>query len=224
MLTINTNVASLQAQKNLSGAQFNLDKAIDHLSSGLRITSAADDADGLKAAMLARGTIASLNSAARSTQTAIAQAQTSEGYLNEATTILIRLNEISASSTEATALKTRLDQIGGSAAFGSVTATVDEAGGTVATTGTFTLTSATTLTQVADMRADLGATANVLQDALGTIQTAITNQSAVVSSIQDVDVAEETSKLSRSQVLAQAGVAVLAQANQLPQMALKLLG
>ena len=64
----------------------------------------------------------------------------------------------------------------------------------------------------------------VLQGALGTIQTAIANNASVVSVIEDVDVAEETSKLSRSQVLAQAGVAVLAQANQLPQMALKLLG
>jgi flagellin len=106
-----------------------------------------------------------------------------------------------------------------------IVSVVDENGGTVTTAFTGTaLTNASTLDAVATMRADLGATANVLQGALGTIQTAIANNSAVVSAIQDVDVAEETSKLSRSQVLAQAGVAVLAQANQMPQMALKLLG
>ena len=103
---------------------------------------------------------------------------------------------------------------------------VDETGTlTVGTSATFSaLNSTSSIADVADMRADLGATANVLTGALGTIQTAIANNSAVVSAIQDVDVAEETSKLARSQVLAQAGVAALAQANQLPQMALKLLG
>jgi flagellin len=90
MLTINTNVASLQAQKNLNGAQFGLNKAIDHLSAGLRITSAADDASGLKTAMTTQGTIAALHAAAQSTQQGIAKVQTAEGYLNEATNILIR--------------------------------------------------------------------------------------------------------------------------------------
>ncbi len=228
MLTINTNVASLQAQKNLNGASFNLNKAIDHLSAGLRITSAADDATGLSDAMTLQGTIASLHKAAQSTQQGIAKVQMVEGYLNEATNILVRLNEIDSGSDEAKALQDRLDQIGGLADLKSeITSTVDAEAtpGTVVTKFTTTpLSKTSTLDEVAKMRANLGATANVLQDALGSIQTAIANKSAVVSAIQDVDVAEETSKLSRSQVLAQAGVSVLAQANQLPQMALKLLG
>lgn len=225
MLTINTNVASLQAQKNLNGSSYSLNKSIDHLSAGLRITSAADDATGLRDAMLLQGTIGALRSAAQDTQQGIAQVQTIEGYLNEATNILIRLAEIPA-GVEATALGNRLDDIGDSGALsGGISAVVDEAGTTVATSATFSnLNSLSSISDVAAMRADLGATANVLTGALGTIQTAISNNSAVVSAIQDVDVAEETSKLARSQVLAQAGVAALAQANQLPQMALKLLG
>jgi flagellin len=228
MLTINTNVASLQAQKNLNGTQFALNKSIDHLSAGLRITSGADDAVGLAAAMTKQGTIGALRAAAQSTQTGIAQVQTIEGYMNEATNILIRLEEIGTGSVEAIALGNRLDDIGDSAALsaGVTGVIVDETGTlTVGTTSTFSnLSSISTIGQVAAMRADLGATANVLTGALGTIQTAIANNSAVVSAIQDVDVAEETSKLARAQVLAQAGVAALAQANQLPQMALKLLG
>jgi flagellin len=238
MLVINTNVASLQAQKNLTGAQFNLSKSIDHLSAGLRITSAADDATGLKSAVETQATVASLNACARSTQKGIADAQTAEGYLNEVSNILVRMAELTAggddgTSTEFTALATRLTQIDTMGGVKDVSATVgiDQNGTleTVSTTsGSWAVTGMTgtqaDIDSVADMRADLGATANVLQNALGTIQTAIANNSAVVSAIQDVDVAEESSKLARSQVLAQAGVAALAQANQMPQMALKLLG
>ena len=232
MLTINTNVASLQAQKNLNGAQFGLNKAIDHLSAGLRITSGADDASGLKTAMDTQATIARFNAAAQSTQKGIADCQVAEGYLNEVTNILIRKAELAVSApggTEDLALDARLTQIDGMGVLKDISATVDDAGGSVSTkSASWTVTgltgSAADIDTVAAMRADLGATANVLQGALGTIQTAIANNSAVVSSIQDVDVAAETSKLARQQVLAQAGVSVLAQANQMPQMALKLLG
>lgn len=231
MLTINTNVASLQAQKNLNGAQFGLTKAIDHLSAGLRITSGADDASGLKNAMNTQATVARLNAAAQSTQKGIADVQTAEGYLNEVSNILIRKAELAnagdTGGTEDLALDTRLTQIDGMGVLKDISATVDDQGGKVTTTtASWTVDGLTDadLGTVANMRADLGATANVLQGALATIQTAIANNSAVVSAIQDVDVAAETSKLARSQVLAQAGVSVLAQANQLPQMALKLLG
>jgi flagellin len=77
---------------------------------------------------------------------------------------------------------------------------------------------------VSGYRASLGAQGNQLQSAVATIQTASQNLSSADSRIRDVDVANETSQLSRAQVLSQAGIAVLAQANQMPQMALKLLG
>lgn len=243
MLTVNTNVASLQAQKNLSGAQSSLNRAIDHLSAGLRITTASDDAAGLQASMKLQGQIASYSAAAQSTQTAIAQVQTVEGYLNEVGTILTRLRQLvtggQGASEEATQLNAELDRVDASGFKGTapISATVDINGGAaieldatgfdVDTTTLDTTTVAgidAAIDTVSGYRAKAGATANVLQDALGSIQTAATNAAATNSSIIDVDVAEETSKLSRAQVLAQAGVAVLAQANQLPQMALKLLG
>ena len=80
------------------------------------------------------------------------------------------------------------------------------------------------LETVSGARADFGAAGNRLQSVVNTIQTASENLSAANSRIRDVNVAEETAKMARANVLMQAGVSVLAQANQAPQMALKLLG
>jgi len=77
---------------------------------------------------------------------------------------------------------------------------------------------------ISSNRATLGAAGNRLQSAIANIQSFAESLSAANSRIKDVDVAEETSRMSRSQILMQAGVSVLAQANQMPQMALKLLG
>ncbi len=79
------------------------------------------------------------------------------------------------------------------------------------------------ITSLNTTRAGFGAGMNRLQDAASQIQSTETNLSAALSTIQDVDVAQETGNLARHQVLAQAGASVLAQANQSPQLALKLL-
>jgi flagellin len=80
------------------------------------------------------------------------------------------------------------------------------------------------LNSVSANRATLGAFGNRLESVLSTIAQATESASAANSRVRDVDVAEETAKMSRSQILVQAGVSVLAQANQQPQIALKLLG
>ncbi len=82
----------------------------------------------------------------------------------------------------------------------------------------------TAIQRVSSARSTFGSAGNRLDSVVSTIQTASENISAANSRIRDVDVAEETSKMARSQVLMQAGVSVLAQANQAPQLALKLLG
>jgi len=79
------------------------------------------------------------------------------------------------------------------------------------------------LTTISTNRAKYGSTMNRLDVAISSIQTMRLNLSAANSRIRDVDVAEETASLSRNQILSQAGVSVLAQANQLPQLALSLL-
>jgi flagellin len=82
----------------------------------------------------------------------------------------------------------------------------------------------TALNSVSTTRATLGAAGNRFEMAIQNIQTFSESLSAANSRIRDVDVAQETASLSRAQILAQAGISVLSQANQLPQMALKLLG
>lgn len=82
----------------------------------------------------------------------------------------------------------------------------------------------TALQTLSTARATLGAAGNRFNSAVASIQASSESLSAANSRIRDVDVAEETSRMARSQVLMQAGVSVLAQANQMPQIALKLLG
>lgn len=81
----------------------------------------------------------------------------------------------------------------------------------------------TAIQNVSTRRADFGAVMNRLQVSVSNIQSMRTTLSAANSRIRDVDVAEETSMLARSQVLSQAGTAILAQANQVPQLALQLM-
>ena len=82
----------------------------------------------------------------------------------------------------------------------------------------------TALNTIAASRASLGASQNRLESAVRTVAIAGQNTSAANSRILDVDVASETALLTRNQILSQAGVAVLSQANQLPSSALSLLG
>jgi flagellin len=82
----------------------------------------------------------------------------------------------------------------------------------------------TALNSVSNARAVFGAAGNRFDATIQNIQTFAESLSAANSRIRDVDVAQETSNLSRAQILAQAGISVLSQANQMPQMALKLLG
>jgi flagellin len=278
-LSIRTNNASLEAQRNLSQTQNALDSSISRLSSGMRITKAGDDAAGLGISTNLEAQVASYNQAARNANDGISLAQTAEGSLNQVSSILSRLRELTMQAasdgvgidgrlnitTEATQLTGELDRINNTAEFnnqkffgtgvdlqfqvGIRSSQADDAihidtsgwdvtaatGLGVDVGGGLDLTSADTaqqslgaidaaITTVSDYRATLGAVGNRLQSVVATIQTASTNLSAADSRIRDVDVAEETSRLSRSQILAQAGISVLAQANQMPQMALKLLG
>ena len=79
------------------------------------------------------------------------------------------------------------------------------------------------LQALSSRRADFGATLNRMQVTVSNLQSMRTNLSAAHGRIVDVDVAEESAMMARTQVLAQAGVAILAQANQTPQLALSLL-
>ncbi|MFW6334154.1 MAG: hypothetical protein ACOC0W_02710, partial [Desulfosalsimonas sp.] len=101
-LTINTNVASLNAQRNLSTSQTDLNTAMERLSSGLRINSAKDDAAGLAISDRMTSQVKGLNQAARNSNDGISLAQTAEGALQESTNILQRMRELSVQSANDT--------------------------------------------------------------------------------------------------------------------------
>ena len=93
-LRINTNVSSLNAQRNLMGTKWGLDKSLEKLSSGYRINRAGDDAAGLAISENLRAQIRGLKQASRNAQDGISLVQVAEGGLNEISSILIRLREL----------------------------------------------------------------------------------------------------------------------------------
>ncbi|MBB1078193.1 flagellin, partial [Rhodoferax sp. 4810] len=101
-LTINTNVASLNAQRNLGKSQLDLSRSMERLSSGLRINSAKDDAAGLAISDRMTSQIRGLNQAARNANDGISLAQTAEGALSETTNILQRMRELAIQSANDT--------------------------------------------------------------------------------------------------------------------------
>jgi len=273
-MTIRTNVASLNAQRNLTASQNALDSSMSRLSSGYRITRAGDDAAGLGISTKLEAQIRSYNQAIRNANDGLSVIQTTESSLNETANILTRLRELAMQSssdgigdsergfidTEATALVDEIDRIAQTTKFngaalldGSATTlnfhvgvedttsdvisftTLDGTTDTLLTASGIDLsgrdTAASALSTiddaialVSDARSTLGAAGNRLQSAINNIQAFSEQLSAANSRIKDVDVAEETSRMARSSILQQAGVSVLAQANQQPQLALKLLG
>ena len=113
---INTNIASLNTQRNLSTSQSQLNTSIQRLSSGLRINSAKDDAAGLAISERMTGQIRGLNVAARNANDGISLAQTAEGALGKVGDMLQRVRELavqSANATNSTADRTALNEEAG---------------------------------------------------------------------------------------------------------------
>jgi len=117
-IVINTNVASLNAQRNLNNTQFGLNKALERLSSGFRINRAGDDAAGLAISERFKAQIRSTNQASRNTLDGVSLVQVSEGGYNEVSDILIRLRELAVQSANGTisatdrgAIDTEYDQL-----------------------------------------------------------------------------------------------------------------
>jgi len=273
-LQINTNVAAMNAYRNLSSTQGSMATSLERLSSGLRINRAADDAAGLAISEKLRAQTNGLNQATSNAQDAISLVQTAEGALNETHSILQRMRQLSVQSAndtntsddraaiqkEVTALNDELDRIstttqfngqnlldgtGGTAgsftfqigANNGQTVTVAFAKADTTTLGTKTLDvstsagAATALTAIdaaiktiSGDRADLGAVQNRLQHTINSLNVASENSAAAESRIRDTDMAKEMTSFTRSQILQQAGVSMLAQANSAPQSVLKLLG
>ena len=282
--SINTNLVSLNAQRNLSSSQNSLAVSMQRLSSGLRVNSAKDDAAGLAIAERMNSQVRGMNVAIRNANDAISMSQTAEGALGKVGDMLQRMRELAVqaangtnTATDRTSLNDEylqlareaartlsgtqfngqsilatttasifqvgantsatLDQISVAAfdwtSVGSITTAIGAAMGTDPTTavagtdGSFALAAITAIDAAIDgvngQRATFGAVQNRFDNVVATLMTAVENQTSARSRIMDADYAVETANLSRASILQQAGNAMVAQANQLPQQVLALL-
>ena len=274
-MTINTNLQSLNAQRNLSTSQSSLSTSMQRLSSGLRVNSAKDDAAGLAIAERMGAQVRGMNVAVRNANDGISMAQTAEGALSKVTDSMQRMRELAVQARNGTndakdkasldaeyqALGEEIGRVLSGADFNgkkilgagagaivfqvganttaddAITVTTTDLSGDTditAVTGGNLTGDATALKGVIDNidtaldtingeRAMLGATQNRFEAVVGNLQVAAENTAAARSRITDADFASETANLSRSQILQQAGTAMVAQANQLPQGVLSLL-
>lgn len=283
-LNIRTNVASINAQRNLGSTSKGLATAFERLSSGMRINNASDDAAGLAIAesLKADSRIASV--AIRNASDGVSVISITDGAIGEMTGILTRMAELaeqsangvysneqrSALSLEFNALVSEIERIAVTTEFnglallssgGNVTFQVGFTGGsnsqisysgvsaTLADLGlaaanssvsTYSILDGTSelsqsasrlaidalqnaINSVTRIRGTLGSAESRLETTISRMTVARENFMAAESRIRDADVAFEAAELTRLNILQQAGTAVLAQANQQPQLALQLL-
>jgi flagellin len=279
MSVINTNVKALVAQNALTVNNRNLSNAMEQLSTGKRINSAADDAAGLAIGNKMTAQIRGLNQAVRNANDAVSMLQTAEGATQEITNMLQRMRELAVQSAndtntqddrdalqdEFTQLTEEIDRIAantqwnkmnlldasmGSGSDGTVTFHIGANSGTgftiemelkdLSTSGSaLSLGSADisdragsstaigliddAIKAVDEFRSELGAKINRLTYAADNLANISMNTAASRSRIMDTDYAQVTTDLARSQIIQQAGTAMLAQANQQPATVLSLL-
>lgn len=218
--TINTNTYSLNAQRNLNKNSLGLASAIERLSSGLRVNSAKDDASGLAVGSGYETTARATAVEIRLQSDVISLAETQDGALAVVNDILQRMAELKADTTAGTANDVELTKLAANATSligtaGTITLTVTSADSAA--------TLATSISTVNTARADRGATMNNAEFTIQAKQVKYANTMAARGRIMDADFAVETSNLSRFQILQQAGTAMVAQANAIPQNVLTLL-
>jgi len=278
-MTIQTNTASLNAQRSTAANSASLSTTMARLSSGLRINSAKDDAAGLAIADRMNTQVRGMNVAIRNAGDGISMAQVAEGGLSGINDMLQRMRELAVQASKRhnqSADISKLDQeyqelgkevtrmmdatqFNGESILKATADYTFQVGANSGTENQIKITSAALATNIAnltavtnggsqsalntaasanisaidaldkaltvvnDNRAKLGAVQSRFENTISYLRTAVENQSAARGRIMDADFASETANLSRSQILQQAGTAMIAQANQLPQGVLSLL-
>jgi len=293
-LVINHNLMAMNAARNLSIAYNSLATSTNRLSSGLRITSAADDAAGLAIRELMRADIASLNQGVRNANDAISLIQTADGALGVIDEKLIRMKELATQAATGTytsdqrliidseyqAMASEITRIANATDFNGIyllngnLSSDTHSGAALQSTGRLKVhfgtandsaedyyyikignstasalgvgnsTASTSdgysistqegaqkaldalndaITSKDNIRANLGALQNRLENTITNLQIQAENLQAAESRISDVDVATEMTRFVRNQILTQSAIAMLSQANTLPQMALQLM-
>ncbi len=273
-LRINTNIAALNAHRQLSNTDAQLRVSMERLSSGYRINKSMDDVAGLAIANKFRMEVRALRAAQQNVSQAQALLQVAEGGTTKIENIVERLKELAISAAsdnvdsdgrtrlnaEAGALLAEIDQIANDTKYSSVALlnaainmTFQVGSGAVASEDRINVTTTagllsnalglnslsltsvsaaqTALTSIDNalltvnlVTGEIGAAASRIEFSAGNLQISIENMDASHSAIRDVDMAFEMTTLTKNQILLQAGTAMLAQANMLPQSVLSLLG
>ena len=274
-LTVSTNVASIKAQGSMNISSRSMEKSYAQLSSGSRITKAADDAAGLSISETLKSTIRGYQQAQRNANDGISMVQVAEGGLGEVSNILTRLRELGVQASSDTVgedergfidkevqqLKNEVQRIAETTRFGGtrlldgsgekfefqVDINNDEFQDRIAFDSSQLIATTSELgidgfdfsdkdnardalssleasqKQVNGYRANLGAIQNRLISTDNNLGTSVENFSAANARIRDTDVAKSSADLARSQVLQQASISILSQANQAPSAALRLI-
>lgn len=272
---VNSNSASLNAQRQLFNSSTSLNTSFERLSSGFRINRASDDAAGLQISQQLTSQISGIEQSVRNANDAISLVQTAEGALSEVTTSLQRIRQLSIQSQnginssadraalqqEVTALVSEISRIGSDTQFANVNvltggfsatfqvganagqsisvnlsssngASFGASGLGVSTVNIATASGAssaltavdTAISSIGAQRAELGALQNRFQSTIRNLANVQENLTTARGRIQDTDFAAETANLTKNQIIQQASISVLSQANQQPQTALSLLG
>ena len=277
-LSINTNIAAIDAYNNLNNTSNAMQTTIQQLSSGLQIQTAADNASGYVISQGLQTQANGLGGAINNGQNAISVLQIASGAMNQQVSILQRMNELAtqaanqgatnpnslaADQQEFQALQNQLDQIANSTSFGgtslltgSYTNQVFQIGAyassvdqvtvsigalttgalSVAASGSYAISIGTVsaaisamaavqsaIMSVASVEASVGAVQNQIQAVVANDTVGQQNVQAANSSLVDTNMAQAMTTFSSQQVLMQAGVAMLSQAQALPQLILKLI-
>jgi flagellin len=276
---INTNISSLNAQRNLSASAGGLKTALERLSSGMRVNSAKDDSAGLAIATRMTAQSRGMTVAIRNSNDAISLAQTADGALATIKDHLLRMRDLAVQSSNATNTSADQSQLSNEfsqlqaeinrvytqtsfngmkildsnagalnfqtgansgeqvtittnaisgTAVGTITASTVTISAAVASDGAASAQNAITAIDAAidalsTERSVYGAAQNRFEGIVSILQASQENQAAAASRIMDADYAAETANLTRAQILQQAGTAMLAQANSLPNGVLTLL-
>jgi len=273
-IVVNTNVSSLLAQNYLNNNQAGLTKAIQRLSSGLRINSAADDPAGLAIAVSMTATSAALSQGAQNGLNGISLVQTAQAAMGNIANVLTKMSTLASQASSGTYSSTQLNNL--NETFGKLLSEINRVAQSTQFNGinllngangsisiqigsnntaddrlTITLTDLGTGSSALDI-SDLVISDNssaqdavdALKTALDTVTTAlatvganevnldaaVANNLAIAaqldsakSRVQDADFAAESSNLAKFNILTQSNIAMLSQANMLPQMALSLI-
>lgn len=262
-LSVNTNLSAMDANRNLNSTENSLSQAMQRLSSGLKINSAADDVAGYAISQSLEGQVNGLNQATQNSQDAVSLAQTAQGSLNDVEQMLQRVRELAvqyangttstadkeAITSEVTQLSSEIERVGETTQFNGIdllskattisfqvgandgevigVKTVDlntSLTGLISLAGTEPITKIDeAINKVSALAGEYGSVQDRIQYTESNLETYSQNLSSAVSGITDVNMAAEMTNFTKLQVLEQAGVSILSQANAEPQAVLKLL-